>query len=162
MLFRETVTGPRWLAIAGVATLVFLAVVTAIAAPVVVGNADRIGGWVLALLIVAFFLIFGAGLMGLTRRMAVSVSETHVDARLTPFRVMHIPLAQIEDVDVTEVTPVQAGGVGWRIVGSDRFVLWSAGSAVRLRLTSGGSRVIRTDRADELSAAITTRQARMR
>ena len=75
------------------------------------------------------------------------------------FRVVHIPLAEIDDVDVTEVTPAQAGGLGWRIVGSEQFVLWSAGPAVRLRLISGASRVIRTDRADELSDAITTQQA---
>jgi hypothetical protein len=155
MLFRETFTGSLWLAIAGWATLVFLVVVTAIATPVVVSNSDRIGGWVIALLIVAFILILGAGLLGVIRRISVSVDSTHVDAYLTPFRVMHIPLAQIERVDVAEVGLGQAGGVGWRIVGSDRFVLWSAGPSVWLRLRAGGSRILRTNRADELGAVIT-------
>lgn len=71
MSFRETLIGPRWLAVAGASTLVFLALVTLISAPVVIGNAAEIGGWVIALLIAAFILILGAGLIGLDRRSRV-------------------------------------------------------------------------------------------
>ncbi|MGK3949518.1 hypothetical protein [Microbacterium sp. K2] len=154
MLFRETLIGPRWLAVAGASTLVFLAVITAISAPVVIGNVEEIGGWVIVLLIAAFILILGAGLIGLDRRIRVSVSATHIDAHLSLFRVMHIPVLDVEKIEVTDVNPSQAGGLGWRIVGSDRFVLWSSGSAVWLTLTEGSSRVIRSNRSDELRDAI--------
>lgn len=154
MLFRETLIGPRWLAVAGASTLVFLAVITAISAPVVVGSVGEIGGWVVVLLVAAFVLILGAGFIGLDRRIRVSVSATHIDAHLSLFRVMHIPVSDVDRVDVADASPSQAGGLGWRIVGSDRFVLWSSGSAVWLTLTNGGSRVIRTDHPEELRDAI--------
>lgn len=154
MLFRETLIGPRWLALAGASTLVFLAVVTAISAPVVVGNVEEIGEWVIVLLVAAFILILGAGLIGLSRRIRVSVSATHIDAHLSLFRVMHIPVSDVERVEIADVNPSQTGGLGWRIVGSDRFVLWSSGSAVWLTLTNGGSRVIRSPRSEELRDAI--------
>lgn len=159
MLFRETLIGPRWLAVAGASTLVFLAVVTAISAPVVVGNVEEIGEWVIVLLVAAFILILGAGLIGLSRRIRVSVSATHIDAHLSLFRVMHIPVSDVERVEIADVNPSQAGGVGWRIVGSDRFVLWSSGPAVWLTLTNGGSRVIRSARSEELRDAIQSVEA---
>ncbi|MBW8762640.1 MAG: hypothetical protein JF592_08635 [Microbacterium sp.] len=93
MLFRETLIGPRWLAVAGASTLVFLAVITANSAPVVVGNVEEIDGWVVALLVAAFILILGAGLIGLDSRIRVSVSATHIDAHLSLFRIMHIPVS---------------------------------------------------------------------
>ncbi|MBT9605940.1 hypothetical protein [Microbacterium sp.] len=154
MLFRETLIGPLWLAVAGVSTWVFLAVITAISAPVVVGNVEEIGAWVVALLATAFILILAAGLIGLDRRIRVSVSATHIDAHLSLFRVMHIPVSDVEELEVADVSPSQAGGLGWRIVGSDRFVLWSSGSAVWLTLTDGRSRVIRSNRSAELRDAI--------
>lgn len=154
MSFRETLIGPRWLAVAGASTLVFLVVITVISAPVVVGNAAEIGGWVIALLIAAFILILAAGLIGLDRRIRVSVSATHIDAYLSRFRVMHIPVSDVHHVEVVDVRASQAGGLGWRVVGSDRFVLWSSGPAVRLTLTDARSRVIRTDRPEELQNAI--------
>ena len=154
MLFRETLIGPRWLAVAGASTLVFLGVITAISAPVVVGNVEEIGGWVIVLLVAAFILILGAGLIGLDRRIRVSVSATHIDAHLSLFRVMHIPVSDVEKVEVADVSPSQAGGLGWRIVGSDRFLLWSSGSALWLTLTDESSRVIRTDLPGKLRKAV--------
>lgn len=154
MLFRETLIGPRWLAVAGASTLVFLALVTVISAPVVIGNAAEIGGWVLALLIAAFILILGAGIVGLDRRIRVSVNATHIDAYLSLFRVMHIPVSDVRHVEIADVSASRAGGLGWRIVGSDRFLLWSSGPAVWLSLTDGRSQVMRTDRPVELQNAI--------
>lgn len=139
-MFRETLIGPRWLAVAGVSTLVFLAVITAISAPVVVGNAEEIGGWVIGLLVAGIILILGAGLIGLDRRIRVSVSATHIDAYLSLFRVVHIPVSDVEKIEVADVSPSQVGGRGWRLVGSDRFVLWSSGPAVWLTLAGGRSR----------------------
>lgn len=154
MLFRETLVGPRWLAVAGASSLVFLAVITVISAPVVVSNVEEVGGWVIVLFIAAFILILGAGLIGLDRRIGASVSATHIDAHLSLFRVMHIPVSDIEKVEVADVSPSQAGGLGWRVVGSDRFVLGSSGPALWLTLTDGHSRVIRTDRPEDLRKAI--------
>ncbi|CAH0206933.1 hypothetical protein [Microbacterium foliorum] len=154
MLLRETLVGPRWLTVAGASTLVFLAVITAISAPVVVRNVEEIGGWVIALLVATFILILGAGLIGLDKRIRVSVSATHIDAHLSLFRVMHIPVSDVEHVEIADVSPSQAGGLGWRVVGSDRFVLWSSGPAIWLTLTDGRSRVIRTDRPEELKRVI--------
>lgn len=154
MSFRETLIGPRWLAVAGASTLVFLVVITVIAAPAVVGNAAEVGGWVIALLTAAFVLILGAGLIGLDRRIRVSVSATHIDAYLSLFRVMHIPVSDVHHVEIADVSPSRAGGLGWRIVGSDRFMLWSSGPAVWVTLTDARSRVIRTDRPEELQNAI--------
>lgn len=132
----------------------FLALVTVISAPVVIGNAAEIGGWVIALLIAAFVLILGAGFIGLDRRIRVSVSATHIDAHLSLFRVMHIPVSDVHHVEIAEVSPSQAGGLGWRIVGADRFLLWSSGPAAWLTLTDGRSQVMRTDRPVELQNAI--------
>ena len=154
VLFRETLIGPRWLAATGASTLILLAVVTAISAPVVITRADAVGGWMIALLVAAFVLIVFAGVVGLTRRITISVSDLHLDVRLTPLRVMHIPLEEVDRAEVGDVTPGQAGGLGWRLAGSEQFALWSAGSAVRVALTGGRSRVLRTDRPEELRAAI--------
>lgn len=153
-LFRDTITGPRWMAVTGAATLTFLVAIMAIAAPAVIAEPERTGAWAIIVLLVAAVLILGAGLLALTRRIVLSVTSTHVDARLSPVRVMHIALTDIERVDVVEVTPSEAGGVGWRVVGADRFLLWSAGPAVRLTLSGGGTRTLRSDRAVELQAAI--------
>lgn len=152
--FRETLIGPRWLAVAGAMTLVLLVVVTVISAPAVIGRADEVGAWTVALLVAGFLLILAAGLLGLTRRITIAVSDTHVDARLTPFRVIHLPLADADLVEVTEVTVAQAGGVGWRLAGSEQFLLWSAGATVRVTTVGGRSRVLRTDHPEELRAAI--------
>lgn len=154
MPFRETLVGPRWLAAAGAATLVFLVAVTVISAPVVISNASDVGGWTIALLIAAFFLVLGAGLIGLTRRIHIAVSDSHINARLATFRVMHTPVAQVESCKIANVSPAQAGGLGWRVVGSKRFVLWSAGPAVWVKLSDGTSRVLRTEHSRELQAAI--------
>ena len=160
--FRETLIGPRWLAVAGAMTLVLLVVVTVISAPAVIGHADVVGAWTIALLVAGFLLILAAGLLGLTRRITIAVSDTHVDARLTPFRVIHLPLADVDLVEVTEVTVAQAGGVGWRLAGSEQFVLWSAGAAVRVTTAGGRSRVLRTEHPQELRAAILRASRAMR
>lgn len=162
VLFRETLIGPRWLAVAGALTLVFLVVVTAISAPVNIAQAAGVGGWTIALLVAGFLLILAAGLLGLARRITITVSDTHIDARLTPFRVIHLPLADVDQVDLTTVTVAQAGGVGWRLAGSEQFVLWSAGAAVRVTTVSGRSRMLRTEHPEELRAAILSASRTMR
>jgi len=154
VLFRETLIGPRWLAVAGAMTLGLLTVVTAISAPVVIGQAGEVGAWTIALLVAGFILILAAGLLALTRRITIAVNERHVVARLTPFRVIHLPLAEVDRVEVTEVTVAQAGGVGWRLAGSEQLVLWSAGAAVRVTTVDGRSRVLRTEHPEELRSAI--------
>lgn len=160
MLFRDVAIGPRWLAIFGVLTLVFLAMVAAIATPVLVAGADQVSGWLLALVIGAFLLILGAGALGVIRRVTITVSSSHVDAYLTPFRVMHIPIGAVRRVEVAEVTPRQAGGIGWRFVGQDRFILWSSGPAVWLTLADGRVRVLGSARAQELRDTIENTRAR--
>lgn len=154
LLFRETLIGPRWLAVAGAMTLGFLTIVTAISAPVVIGRADEVGAWTITLLVAGFVLILAAGLLGLARRITVTVTETHVEARLTPFRVVRIPLTEVDRVEVIEITVAQAGGVGWRLAGAEQFLLWSAGAAVRVTTVGGRSRVLRTEHPEELRAAI--------
>ncbi|KNY05810.1 hypothetical protein [Microbacterium sp. GCS4] len=156
--FRDTIVGPRWLAITGAATLVFLAVIIAVAAPAVVAEREHVGAWTVVVLLIGAVLVLGAGLLALTRRIVLSVTSAHVDAWLSPFRVEHIPLADIERIDLVDVTPSGAGGVGWRILGTDRFLLWSAGPAVRLTLSQGSTRTLRSDRAVELRAAIRNAQ----
>ena len=160
--FRETLIGPRWLAVAGAMTLIFLLVVTAIAAPVVIGRVDKVGAWAIALLVAGFILILVAGLLGITRRITIAVSDTHIDGRLTPFRVIRLPLAEVDRVEVTEVTVAQTGGVGWRLAGSEQFLLWSAGAAVRMTTVGGRSRVLRTEHPKELSTAIASASHAMR
>ena len=160
--FRETLIGPRWLAVIGAMTLGFLVVVTAISAPVVIGQTGEVGAWTIALLVAGFFLILAAGLLGLTRRITIVVSDTHIDGRLTPFRVIHLPLSEVDRVEVIEITVAQAGGVGWRLAGSEQFVLWSAGAAVRVTTADGRSRVLRTEHPEELSTAILSASRAMR
>jgi hypothetical protein len=67
---------------------------------------------------------------------------------------MHIPLDAIEVVDVIHVEFSDSRGWGWRLVGTDQYLMWSGGPAVRLTLTKGRSRVLRSDRAGEMVAAI--------
>ncbi|WP_120494728.1 hypothetical protein [Microbacterium phyllosphaerae] len=160
--FRETLIGPRWLAVAGAMTLIFLLVVTAIAAPVVIGRADEVGAWTIALLVAGFILILVAGLLGITRRITIAVSDTHIDGRLTPFRVIHLPLTEVDRVEVIKITVAQAGGVGWRLAGTEQFVLWSAGAAVRVTTADGRSRALRTEHPEELSTAILSASRAMR
>ena len=154
MRFHDTTIGPRWLAIAGASSLVLVVVISVIAVPVVWGQIDRIAPGVLAVGALALLAVIAAGVLGMVRRITVAVSPSHLDARLVPFRVMHVPLSRIVEVRVGDVDPVTAGGIGWRLVGRRRFVLWSAGPAVWVTLNDGSTRVVRTDRADDLRAAL--------
>lgn len=154
MRFHETLVGPRWLATAGALTLAFVAVLAVIALPVMIALIDRVGIGTLVVCGVGLVAIVGAGAMGLARRIIVIVDDTHVDVRLVPFRVMHLPRERVTEVRVCEVHPAMAGGIGWRIVGRRRIALWSAGPAVRLTLEDGSLRILQTSRAEELRSAI--------
>ncbi len=156
MRFHDTSIGPRWLAIAGVASLLLVVVISVIAFPVVRGQIDRIGPVALTVGALALLAVVAAGVLGMLRRITIAVGPTHLDARLVPLRVMHVPLSRIVEVRVADVDPAAAGGIGWRIVGRRRFVLWSAGPAVWVTLSDGSTRVLRTDRADDLRAALSS------
>ena len=67
---------------------------------------------------------------------------------------MHIPLDAIEAVDVVHADFSDSRGWGWRLVGTEQYLMWSGGPAVRLTLTKGRSRVLRSDRAGEMVGAI--------
>ena len=155
-MFHETSVGPRWMAYLGAAVLVFLAAITAVTIPAIVAKPDAPNPWIVWLLPVAFLLILVAGVLFLLRRITLTVSDTHITARLVPFRVMHIPLAEVRQVETTTVTIGDAGGLGWRLAGSARFLLWSPGSAVCVTLADGRTRVLLTDHAPELTRVITT------
>ncbi|PRB07247.1 hypothetical protein [Microbacterium sp. MYb64] len=155
-MFHETSVGPRWMVYLGAAVLVFLAAITAIVVPAIVAKPDAPDPWIIWLLPVAFLVILVAGVLFLLRRITLTVSDTHITARLVPFRVMHIPLAEVRQVETTTVTIGDAGGLGWRLAGSARFLLWSPGPAVCVTLTDGRTRVLRTDHAPELTRVITT------
>lgn len=156
MWFRETLVGPRWLAMAGAVSLVLVVVVSVLTLPVVWGRIDEISPGVRAVGGVAMLAVTAAGALGVTRRITVAVGPTHLDARLGPLRVMHVPLSHIVEVRAAGVDPATAGGIGWRVVGRRRFVLWSAGPAVWVTLSDRSTRVLRTDRADELLVALSS------
>jgi hypothetical protein len=129
--------------------------VTAVAVPALAADAEAVSRGLLAVLVGSGVLAVGAGvLLLLLRRTRVTVSGDFLDAHLMPIRVMHIALGEVAEVEVPEVGPSRTGGIGWRVVGSGRFLLLSSGPAVRVTLTAGGRRVLRSDRADELARCI--------
>lgn len=158
MRFHETLVGPRWLAVAGALTLVFVAVLAVVALPSMLARIDRVGIGALVACAAGLLAAVGAGALGLARRITLTVDDTHLDVRLVPFRVMHVPRGRIVDAHVCAVDPATAGGIGWRIRGRQRIVLWSAGPAVRLTLEDGSLRILQTSRPEELRSAVSARE----
>lgn len=153
MLFREKTSAPCWLRGTGVAIWAFLVVMTGLVIPVLAKDTEAAGG-LIALLVITFIVIAGTGLISVVGTITVAIDGNYLDAHLAPFRVMHVRLKDVTDVEVADLSARSAAGIGWRIVGRDQFVLWSAGPAVWLTLADGRRRVIRTDRADELSRTV--------
>ncbi len=152
--FRERSTGPGWMPIAGILTFALLAFVAWLAIPELVAHPESMNGWLLAVVVGATIMVLIAVLLLIMRRATVVVTATHVDVYLDPFRIMHISHEVIESVEETHVSFADAQGWGWRLAGTEQYLLWSAGPAVRLQLTRGGARILRSDRTAELMTAI--------
>lgn len=153
-VFRERSFGPRWMVVLGIVTLALLTFIMWLAIPELIAQPDKLNAGIVVLLLVSTVMVVIAVVLLLTRRATVVVTETHVDAYLDPFRIMHISLDVIEGVDIIDVDFADSRGWGWRLVGTEQYLLWSAGPAVRLTLTKGRSRVLRSDRAAEMVRAI--------
>lgn len=153
-VFRERITGPRWMVVAGIITLALLIFVMWLAIPELTAAPEKVNGGLVALLFVSTVMVVIAVVLLITRRSTIVITETHVDAHLDPFRIMHIPLDAIEAVDVVHADFSDSRGWGWRLVGTEQYLMWSGGPAVRLTLTKGRSRVLRSDRAGEMVGAI--------
>ena len=151
--FSETIAGPRWLSVAGASTLAIVVLTTAVSVRVLL-LAEDVPVWLFLVFGVEHLVALGAAAVMILRRITISLGDTHLDARLEPLRVMHVRLKDVTCVDVADLSARSSVGIGWRIVGRDQFVLWSAGPAVWLTLADGQRRVIRTDRADELSRTV--------
>ncbi len=153
-VFREQSTGPRWMVVVGIVTLVLLIFVMWLAIPELVPAPEKLNAGVVALLLVSIGMVVIGMVLLIMRRSTVVITETHVDAYLDPFRIMHISGDAIEGVEIVDVDFSDARGWGWRLAGTEQYLLWSAGPAVRLTLTKGRSRVLRSDRAAEMAAAV--------
>lgn len=139
---------------AGIITLALLIVVMWLAIPELIAAPEELNAGIVALLAVSTAMVVIAGVLLILRRSTVVITGTHVDAHLDPFRIMHISLEAIDGVEIIDVDVSDSLGWGWRLAGTEQYLLWSAGPAVRLTLTDGRSRVLRSDRADELVAAL--------
>lgn len=144
------------MAVVGIMSLMLLLFVMWLAIPQLIAAPEKLGGATSVVLIAsaAAAAVAVAVVLLLLRRSIVVITDTHVNAYLVPFRIMHISREEIEGVDIVDVAFSDSRGWGWRLAGTEQFLLWSAGPAVRLTLTRGRSRVLRSDRAAEMAAAI--------
>jgi len=140
--------------VVGIVTLALLVFVAWLGVPALVARPEPVDAWLLILMVSSTVMVLIAVMLLLVRRATVVVTPTHVDAHLDPFRIMHISVEEIEAVEVVDVSFADSRGWGWRLAGTEQYLLWSAGPAVRLGLTKGRSRVLRSDRTAELVAAI--------
>lgn len=143
------------MAVVGIMSLMLLLFVMWLAIPQLIAAPEKLGGATSVVLIASAVAVAVAVVLLLLRRSIVVITDTHVEAYLVPFRIMHISLEEIEGVDIVDVAFSDSRGWGWRLAGTEQFLVWSAGPAVRLTLTRGRSRVLRSDRAAEMAAAIT-------
>lgn len=158
--YEETTPAPRWMRAAGVGALVIAAVLLVLA--IVTGQASEgsVAGLAIGLAVCAL-----VGLLLISIRMHLRVTDDTLVLGLEPIVHRRLPLSAIASVSVERVRPAQVGGVGYRIAGADRAFLFSAGPAVAVSLKGSSRRYIwRSDHADEVLAWIspdrsTTRQS---
>jgi hypothetical protein len=154
-MFVEEQSGPTWFRALGVLAAVILVVASAL----LVASIARLWGQTDALLLLGALVVL-VGIVGLTastglsNRIAVSVDDSRIVGRLAPFRVFTIPADEIVESRPDEVTIVRAGGLGYRLMPTGRYLLFDDGPAVAVHTRGGRTYVVRTDRRDELVAAI--------
>jgi hypothetical protein len=158
-MFIEEQSGPAWLRALGV----LAAVILVGAAALLVAAIARLWGrfdalLLLGTLVVLIGVVGLAAVTGLSNRITVRVADGRIVGRLFPFRVFAVPVGDIVDLGRDEVTTVRAGGIGYRLTRTGRYLLFDDGPAVALQTRAGRTYVIRSDRPDELVAAIETAQ----
>jgi hypothetical protein len=140
------------------------AIVTVAAALALVQGITRL--WdaeAVGLLVVSLVALVGivglAALTGVLNRISVSVSKEGVVGCLSPFRVFVIHVDEITAVHRSAVTVVEAGGIGYRMKPAERYLLFTAGPAVKVETTKGRSYFIRTDNSEQMINAIDVARA---
>ncbi|WP_213815729.1 hypothetical protein [Glaciihabitans sp. dw_435] len=153
--YREHQPGPRWLRAVGVFCVAILLPVSAVMANAV---AQRWGTgsalWVLACMVFFIVAIGLASLICLANTIDIRVTHRDITGLVVPLRVFRIHTEEITAIEPATVTPTHAGGIGYRVTPSARYLLFNAGPAVRITTRTGRIYVVRSLRPDALIAAI--------
>ncbi|QTX03479.1 hypothetical protein [Agromyces archimandritae] len=153
--FSEELRGPPWLRILGI--LSGLMVVTA--TPVFWWGIVETWGSPSSVNLLLGFSVFvlavgGAAVMGICNSTRVLVRGRRLYGFVTPLRVMNVDLGAVRSSEHTTTSPAAAGGIGYRWTPGGGVLLLDAGSAIDLVLLDGKRYTVRSDRPEELSAAI--------
>jgi hypothetical protein len=159
-MFVEEQSGPAWLrALGALAALILIAAAALLVAGIAQlwGQADAL--LLLGCLVLLVALVGFTAATGLLNRITVRVAAGRIVGRLSPFRVFAIPAGEVVGMRPAEATVSRAGGIGFRLTRTGRYLLFDDGPAVALQTRAGRTYVIRSDRPDELVAAIETARA---
>ena len=151
-MYVERQTGPTWLRTLGAVAAAVVVVITAVLLiPAIIRTWGSSSTGILLAALIALLLVVGlAAVTSLLASISVRVENGRVVGRMTPFRVFVIPVDDIIGTDQTEVSPAQAGGIGYRLKPAKRFLLFNGGAAVRLETREGRTYFIRSDRGREM------------
>ncbi|GGF30152.1 hypothetical protein [Subtercola lobariae] len=152
-LFREQTAAPVWLRVVGVIALV-AAVVLAVDATALDPGSFQGGSTVAA--VVGVVVLIAVGLLALTVRIVILVDVAAITLALSPVWRVRFDRADIGSAKKVDIVAREFGGAGYRVLpGNKRGLLFTSGSGVAvLRTSTGVSYTVRTDRPDELLAAI--------
>jgi hypothetical protein len=154
-MYIERQTGPAWLRLTGAAAAAVVAAAAVLLIPAIIRTWGTASTGVLVAALIALIAIVGlAAVTGLLASISVRVQNGEVVARLTPFRVFAIPVEDIIGTGQAQVSPADAGGIGYRLKPGKRFLLFDGGAAVRLETREGRTYFIRSDRGPEMVDSI--------
>jgi hypothetical protein len=159
-MFIEEQSGPAWLRALGALAAVILVGAAALLIAAIArlwGRSDAL--LLLGTLVVLIGVVGLAAVTGLSNRITVRVADGRIVGRLFPFRVFAVPSGDIVGLGSDEVTTVRAGGIGYRVTPTGRYLLFDGGPAVVVQTRSARTYVVRTNRPDELIAAIEAARA---
>ncbi len=151
-MHSETQRGPLWMRILGIVVAVgTLAIV--IPAEITLAAAGGSIAYQLVLMGGGTVAVVGGMVLGMGA-IRVTVSEHELRAHILPFRVFKLRKSEIVSSDTAQISPRDAGGLGYRITPSGRFLLWDAGPAVQIRTLGGRSYYLRSPNPAALQAQV--------
>jgi hypothetical protein len=153
-MYVERQAGPVWLRVLGAVAAVVMVIAAVLLIPAIIRTWGTTSTGILLAALIALLVVGLAAVTGLLASSSVRVDDGRVVGRLTPFRVFVIPVDDIIGIDQAEVSPAQAGGIGYRLKPAKRFLLFNGGAAVRLETREGRTYFIRSDRGREMADTI--------
>lgn len=159
-MYIERQTGPAWLRVIGAAAAAVVILSALLVIPAIIRTWGTSSTGVLVTALIALLVIVGlAAVTGLLATISLRVEDGVVVGRLTPFRLFAIPVGEITSTDQAQVSPAEAGGIGYRLKPTKRFLLFDGGAGVCLETRDGRTYFIRSNRGIEMAQSIAEAQS---